>query len=361
MLADLSSGSYEFRDLGEPLGGTLFEGKVIYEKTYGHVTYGCMICCDESAPWLISDPLGIPLLGGAPNGVQTEDCNANTLDVSSRFYGNWTTANPAIATVATNGTHTGVAVGSTTSGTLGLLMTQHGRICYNTQQHAGGGDNVVRLTIEGNPYNSIFVGTDPNLATANSIFATVSPTGGTFTETSNQTGDTFTAVPSGGPGWVVHTTTQSANAGGRLLTVAYTVSGQGQVSRSLDVTAREFAYATNNSPSNTCTLGYGTKYLYTYTPYTHPDKIAVQPGLGLTGTAVTETFSSPPPGGTVTGSGWLDANSQFADQLTWCSTSPLTLSTSITQYLSIEGYQVRQNLLTYSTSGIALTNQGPTQ
>jgi len=140
--ADLSSGSYEFRDLGDPFGGTLFEGKVIYEKTYGHVTYGCMICCDDSAPWLISDPLGIPLLGSSPNGVQTEDCNANILDVSSRLYGNWATTNPAIATVASNGTHTGVAVGSTTSGTLGLLMIQHGRICYNTQEHAGGNDNV---------------------------------------------------------------------------------------------------------------------------------------------------------------------------------------------------------------------------
>jgi hypothetical protein len=43
------------------------------------------------------------------------------------------------------------------------------------------------------------------------------------------------------------------------------------------------------------------------------------------------------------------------------SSSPLTLSTSVTQTLSIEGYQVRQNLLTFSSSGISLTNQGPTQ
>jgi hypothetical protein len=162
----------------------------------------------------------------------------------------------------------------------------------------------------------------------------------------------------------VHTTTQSANPGSRQITVTYTVSGQGKVSKSLNDTAREFAYATNNSPSNICTLGYGTKYVYTYTPYTHPDHAAVQPGLGLSGTAVLESFSSAPPAGTHTGDGALNADSQFNDVLSYCATTPLTSSMSIIQYIAIEagfGYQVRQNLLTYSSSGITLTNQGPTQ
>jgi len=140
--ADLSSGSYEFRDLNDHLAGTLFEGKVIYEKTYGHVTYGCMDCCDDLHPWLTFDPLGIPFSNNAPNGVSSEDCNGTALDLSSSFAGNWNTANHAIATVDFDGTHTGVAVGSTTSSTFGPVMTQHGRICYNTQTPAGGGDNV---------------------------------------------------------------------------------------------------------------------------------------------------------------------------------------------------------------------------
>jgi hypothetical protein len=140
--ANLSSGSYEFRDLNDKLAGALYEGKVITEKTYGHAIYGCMECCDESPAWLTYNPLGIPFQNTAPNGVWTEDCNANDYDVSSRFAGNWTTANTSIATVAFDGTHTGVAVGATSSGTLGPLMTQHGRLCYNTQQHAGGNDNV---------------------------------------------------------------------------------------------------------------------------------------------------------------------------------------------------------------------------
>ena len=38
--ADITSGSYEIRDLSNKAIGTLFEGKVVYDRTYGHVTYG---------------------------------------------------------------------------------------------------------------------------------------------------------------------------------------------------------------------------------------------------------------------------------------------------------------------------------
>ncbi len=358
--ADLTSGSYEFRDLTNTGVGTLFEGKVIYDKTYGHVAYGCALCCGYNKPgtfWY--NPLAVPLSFTGSNGVNAYDnCSGNWYDLSDSFYNS-----TSIATVNYYGTHTGVSVGSTASNTFGTIQqTQDNRLeCPAEQFRPSGSVNVVKLQLQGNQYNSIFVGTDPNLATPNSIFATVSPTGGTFTETSSASGDTFTAVQSAGPGWVVTTTTQSTNSGDRTLTVTYTVSGQPSVSKSLNVTARQFAYVTNNSPSNTCTLGYGTKYLYTYTPYTHPDHAAAQSGIGLSNTAVTESFNPQPPSGSGTGNGNLDANSQFTDRVEYCSTAPLTISATITQTLSVEGYQVRQNLLTYSSSGVTLTNQGPTQ
>jgi hypothetical protein len=140
--AGLSSGSYEFRDLNDHLAGTLFEGKVIYEKTYGHVTYGCMTCCDYTTPRLTFNPLPIPFQGTAPNGVWATDCNGIDQDVSNSFDGSWTTGNTAIATVDFSGNHTGAGVGSTSSYVYGPLMTQHGRICYNTDQHGTGVANV---------------------------------------------------------------------------------------------------------------------------------------------------------------------------------------------------------------------------
>jgi hypothetical protein len=202
--ADLSSGSYEFRDLNDKLGGTLFEGKVVYEKTYGHVTYGCMICCDELPPWLSFNPLGIIYTGNAPNGVNSEDCNGTTLDISSRFDGNWTTANHAIATVGFDGTHTGVAVGSTTSSTFGPVMTQHGRICYNTQKNAGGGDNVATLSC-----------TPSSITRGGSVTCSVNgaPTGATFsnwkfTDSNNNTA-TSTQTTSSWSGTIVTSGTVS--------------------------------------------------------------------------------------------------------------------------------------------------------
>src|SRR5713101_2940350 len=117
--ADLSSGSYEFRDLTDPVGGTLFEGKVIYEKTYGHVTYGCAQCCPITDLYLTYNPLGIAFQGTAPNGVGGYNCNGTGVNVSSYFNFHWSTANATIATVDAYATHTGDGVGSTTSTTYG--------------------------------------------------------------------------------------------------------------------------------------------------------------------------------------------------------------------------------------------------
>ena len=359
----LTSGSYEIRDLTNTGVGTLFEGKVIYDKTYGHASYGCALCCGYYLADVFYNPIGVPLQGTGADGVNgSASCGGGWVDVSDSFYGNWSSANTSIATVDYYATHTGVSVGSTTSNTSGNLnSTKQTLQCPVHPFYPSGSVNTIKFQVQGNPYNSIFVGNDPNLSAANSIFASVSPTGGTFTTKSSDANDSFAPVPSGGPGWVVTTADQSQNNSDRVLTFSYTVTGQGTVYQLLKVTARQFAYATNNSPSDTCTLGYGTTYLYVYTPYTHPDKTSVQAGIGVTGTPVPESFNPQPPPGTVTGNGALDANSQFSDKLSYCSTSPLTLSTSITQTLSIEGYLVRQNLLTYSSSGISLTSQGPTQ
>jgi hypothetical protein len=85
--ADLTSGTYEVRDLTNKGVGTLFEGKIIYDTTYGHVTYGCATCCGYNAakPWY--DPVILAFQGPAgDDGVYGYSvCDLQWEDVSSIF------------------------------------------------------------------------------------------------------------------------------------------------------------------------------------------------------------------------------------------------------------------------------------
>ena len=141
---DLMSGSYEFRDLTNKTIGTLFEGKIIYDKTYGHAVYGCAICCGFGTTVPLYNPLGVPERGVSGEGVQSYDtCGSIYEDVSNAFYNNWSSANTAIATVDYYGTHTGVAMGSTTSQTYGQLQSNViTRLCPVLMKYPSGGVNV---------------------------------------------------------------------------------------------------------------------------------------------------------------------------------------------------------------------------
>jgi hypothetical protein len=143
--ADLTSGSYEIRDLSNRAIGTLFEGKIIYDKTYGHVTYGCGACCGFHSTSLLYNPLAVPDLGTAANGVHGLDtCTGGWDDVSSAMYGNWTSANTGIATVNYYGTLTGQSIGSTTSSTFGFLQAASENLigCFDQKFTSSGTDNV---------------------------------------------------------------------------------------------------------------------------------------------------------------------------------------------------------------------------
>jgi len=83
---DLTSGSYEIRDLTGSGLGTLFEGKITYDKTYGHAAYGCANCCDFQRPTLNNNPINVPFQGTAQNGVTAYQLCADIYtDVSSYF------------------------------------------------------------------------------------------------------------------------------------------------------------------------------------------------------------------------------------------------------------------------------------
>lgn len=177
----LTSGSYEITDLSHHGAGTIFEGKVIYDKMNGDAAYGCAACCghgEQATLWY--DPLGILDGSDAVQGVQAPDmCQAGVLDdVSDSFYGNWSVQNTSIATVDYYGTHTAVTVGSTGSNTSGSYNDNDARRdCPYYQARPSGSDNV-------NPtvtFSSVPTGI-PQGGTG-TVVATVTPSGGSTTIT----------------------------------------------------------------------------------------------------------------------------------------------------------------------------------
>lgn len=115
--SSLAMGSYEIRELTRHAGGgSLFEGKVVYDKKYGSVTYGCGSCCAYKTVKFYFVPLGVPLDGFADQGVEVIDtCSGTWVDITSDFDNSWSTANQSVATVDAYGTHAGVANGTTTT------------------------------------------------------------------------------------------------------------------------------------------------------------------------------------------------------------------------------------------------------
>jgi hypothetical protein len=211
------------------------------------------------------------------------------------------------------------------------------------------------------------VGSDPNELYGNrytvlnsALNGAPQPPGGTCCAYSGDPSDGVTSV--GTNEFQFQTLDQSAAIGDRTLTFEYDISGEGGTSVQKNVTARQFAYVTNNTPSNTCTLAYGTNRTYTYTVYTHPDHTALLPTDGLSNTAVTESFSPPLTCETGIGNKYLNTNAQFGDNITSiCSSAPLTCVQTSTQTLSVAGYPVRTNTLQWTSTAVTYTSQGPTQ
>jgi hypothetical protein len=176
---NLTTGSYEIADLSHKGAGTVFEGKVIYDKTYGHVAYGCAACCGYAlTTTLWYDPLGIPDGSGAYQGVQVPDmCQGGALaDVSDSFYGNWSVQNTGIATADYYGTHTGVSVGSTTSSTSGYINSNDSHIhCPLVHKTPSGDDNTSPQITSISPTTAM-IGSNSKQITINGAGFGTSPT-----------------------------------------------------------------------------------------------------------------------------------------------------------------------------------------
>jgi hypothetical protein len=234
---DLTSGSYEIRDLTGSGLGTLFEGKITYDKTYGHAAYGCATCCDFQRPTLNYSTLGIPYKGTSQDGVTAYQlCSDIYTDVSSYFVNGWRSGNTAITTVNYDGTYTGVAVGSTALSTSGSIPTTQQLKCPAYLVSLSGTANVSSLTCT------------PSSATRGSkvTCSVSSPSGSTFSnwKFTDSNGNTVTS-----------TSTSSSWSGVMVTsgTVSVLVSGSTPLSKPVTVTNRSgftFSAVTPTSEPN---------------------------------------------------------------------------------------------------------------
>lgn len=218
---NLSSGSYEFRDESHVGNGRLFEGKVIYDTSYGHVSYGCAACCGYTQARLEFNPFGLGLSGSYLNGVQIlDDCNTPWTEDDADFY-NWSTANSSVAQTTVQGRHTGMSPGTTTSRTSGTIQGRPNRYNCPLQQFAPSGATDVTTVASSNLKNLALgnAGSQGSI-TSNQVTAVGKPDGGTYSWTSDNANITLANASSS----VV--TTTAAAAGTSQLKVAYTVNGE---------------------------------------------------------------------------------------------------------------------------------------
>ena len=114
--AGLTAGAYQLREIGDEPQNTIYEGKVITDKTYGHATYGCMVCCgyggDAGKPFIVEDPTGLAVSSTTSVDVYgTNACTGNS-DPLDPYFPNWVSNDTTILT-ASHYLVTGISIGST--------------------------------------------------------------------------------------------------------------------------------------------------------------------------------------------------------------------------------------------------------
>ncbi len=343
----------------------------VRKATCGQV---CQTCNGVTEAAVLANPFGMAVRGTYGLNLMGTYNTGGQYALSA----SWSSSKTSVATVgATSGMVTGVAAGTAyISGGSGEEPIGVGYLCeggdFNCPEQDFGGQSpgtVFDVGAFGPDY--IFVGSDPTVYGPNKYQVTNSagtalpqPTGGTCCAASSDPSDSVTQIPNGNNPFTFQfeTTDQSATVGDRTLTFEYDLSDGEGTSVQLNVTAREFSYLTNNTPSNTCTLGYGTKRSYVYNVYTHPDGNVVLGSDGLANVPVTENFSPTISCGTDTGNTILNSNAQFTDGIVQCSNKPLACSQTVTQTISVAGYCVRKNTLKFGSSGVIYTpTSGPCQ
>lgn len=131
--SDLTMGAYQLRDLDDTPRASLYEGKVVTDKTYGHATYGCMVCCGYRAAAFVPSASFTTIDGSSYLGLQGLDACGNGFADLSGYATSWWSGNTAILSVQPN-LITGVSVGSTSD------HAQLTNIMYGPPRYSGQGN-----------------------------------------------------------------------------------------------------------------------------------------------------------------------------------------------------------------------------
>jgi hypothetical protein len=251
------TGSYELRDLDHALVGSLYEGKLVIDKTYGHAAYGCGACCGYYGTKLTPYPFsGPPGINNSDVIQATEQCGGYVDDVTDGGY-NWNSSNTAVATLPNPTLHT-VAVGSATGKATVQLQSDKPPSCPGLTYYPTQPVTVTPTVAISCQLTDMAVGTFAGKATC--FTSNVSPTGGTFTWETGSTAISLSCTDSGCGNSVDYTAAAASKVeDDTTITVTYTVNGQAADDTSDPITVHQpTSLRTNSTTPNytttTCTL-----------------------------------------------------------------------------------------------------------
>jgi hypothetical protein len=321
---DVKYGSYSIRNLDDPLGTYLFEGKLTIDTKYGYAFHGCGYCCSPAGPPGPSpDPFSQLVYDVWANSLWGYDvCDDNDYDVTSSAY-SWWSSDTTVMTIDTTGVSTGVGAGSPFANS-SIWMPQGNRLkCpYKTYYPVSSGS--VKPTISGPNTVWWFNGQNPNSATwptqitlsASASGTWAATSGSSYVHLSSTSGSSITVQGTG-------TFSQSAND------VSMTVTVNGVTSNPFTLTSKgpkQLSNPTNFSEACTGSGEQGWHYYKTYRVLDNFNNVMtsmpVSEGLGapVTDRPDNLTFPAPIPTG-----GTTDASTgNYTDSIFVCPVGTVT-------------------------------------
>lgn len=321
-----------------------------------------------------------PLLEGfsiAPSPVQsavggtTQMTATATLSIGTKLTEtastNWSSQSTSIASVATGGVVTAVAAGTTTVDGV-MSWPDEATHCYpnpcETLLYEGQAPTTVTPKVSFNAESPkyVLVGSDPAVVALNVLQAIGTPSGGTYSWSGSPAGLSFSqnnSTTADAPNITASTASTSLND--TTLTVNYSLNEVNANPPATEmITRRVFAFlgSPTITPEPIGSGNYGYLELVAYPIFTDPSQQQLQPGYD--DIAVPETISGC--SGCITGPGSTNSSSQVVDKVGIVSSQPLpsNFSEVVTQTISVGGFPVRNNTLTFTATGVTIANNGPT-